>query len=880
MTSPAERFSAALSDRYRIERELGQGGMATVYLADDIRHGRKVAIKLVHPELAAVLGADRFLSEIHVTATLQHPHILPLFDSGQADGQLFYVMPFIEGESLRGRLNRERQLPIDDAVRLTREVASALDYAHRHGVIHRDIKPENILIHDGQAVVADFGIALAVSNAGGGRLTQTGLSLGTPQYMSPEQATGEREIDARSDIYSLGAVTYEALTGEPPFTGPSAQAIVAKVITTEPRPMATQRKSIPPHVEAAVLKSLEKMPADRFATAADFARALGDTAYSAPTVSAASARAQARKKALPWREIAIGSIGVALVLAVLAGWRVLSPRPAQGVGRFSVFLDQNAISQSTDAPAISPDGKYVVYSNDEGTLMLRDRSQLHASAIPGTESGWAPFFSPDGKTLAFFTGFPGALKTVPLAGGPATIVVRDSTYGNGGAWSDDGWLYFSKSSGDVLALMRIRPEGGKPELVARPDTTRDELFFYWPDALPGGRAVLISVWRRKGVPDIAAVDVRSGAIRVLTRGVRALYASSGHLVVLQTDGSLNAVRFDPKTLKLDGQLTQIVTGVHSSGPGKAPMALSHDGTLFYEAYEPVNQVVRILRDGTARPVDPSWTGQFTHLAVSPDGTQLAVTTLVNSRTELWAKVLDAGTFTRLSGEGTYNYRPTWAPDSKSILFTSDRSGRAALYRVAADGSVPAALVISNQRGIDEGMPSRDGRSLLLRVGSGGGRDIFVKTEGDSAQRPLVATDAEEFSPALSPDGHWLAYGSDESGRSQVYVRPFPDASRGRWQVSRTGGTEPLWSPVGNELFYRNSGGDLVSVEIAPGFDFRVTSERRLFSARDYVADSRNRAYSVAPDGKSFYFISALPGNPSQLVVVLNWFEELNAKVGR
>jgi serine/threonine-protein kinase len=253
MTEAASRLSAALADRYVIERELGQGGMATVFLAEDVRHRRKVAVKVVHPELAAVLGAERFLAEIHVTAALQHPHILPLFDSGQADGQLFYVMPYVEGESLRSRLHREHQLPIDEAVRLSREVASALDYAHRHGVIHRDIKPENILLHDGQAVVADFGIALAVTNAGGGRLTQTGLSLGTPQYMSPEQATGERDIDARSDIYSLGAVTYELLTGEPPFTGPTAQAIVAKVITTEPQRLAGLRKSIPAHVEAAVM---------------------------------------------------------------------------------------------------------------------------------------------------------------------------------------------------------------------------------------------------------------------------------------------------------------------------------------------------------------------------------------------------------------------------------------------------------------------------------------------------------------------------------------------------------------------------------------------------------------------------------------------------
>ena len=277
MTDTLTRLTAAIADKYTIERELGQGGMATVYLAQDLRHQRKVAVKVVHPELAAVLGAERFLSEIHVTAALQHPHILPLFDSGQADGQLYYVMPFVDGESLRDRLHRERQLPIDEAVRLAREVASALDYAHRKGVIHRDIKPENILLHDGQAVVADFGIALAVTNAGGGRMTQTGLSLGTPQYMSPEQATGERDIDARSDVYSLAAVTYEMLTGQAPFTGPTAQAIVAKVITTDPVGLVAQRKLIPDYVEAAVLTALEKMPADRFATAAEFSRALADS---------------------------------------------------------------------------------------------------------------------------------------------------------------------------------------------------------------------------------------------------------------------------------------------------------------------------------------------------------------------------------------------------------------------------------------------------------------------------------------------------------------------------------------------------------------------------------------------------------------------------
>ncbi|HSE95629.1 MAG TPA: serine/threonine-protein kinase, partial [Methylomirabilota bacterium] len=279
MTNIQSRLSAALAGRYDLERELGAGGMATVYLARDLRHDRRVAVKVLRPELAAVIGAERFLAEIKTTANLQHPHILPLHDSGEADGFLFYVMPYVEGESLRDRLNREKQLPVADAVRLVTEVAGALDYAHRHNVIHRDIKPENILLHDGSALVADFGIALAASKAGGTRMTETGMSLGTPHYMSPEQAMGEREITARSDVYALGAVAYELLTGDPPFTGSTAQAIVARVVTEQPRPMAAQRHTIPPHVEAAVLTALEKLPADRFASAADFARALEKPGY-------------------------------------------------------------------------------------------------------------------------------------------------------------------------------------------------------------------------------------------------------------------------------------------------------------------------------------------------------------------------------------------------------------------------------------------------------------------------------------------------------------------------------------------------------------------------------------------------------------------------
>ena len=274
MTDLLARVKAALADRYPIERELGRGGMATVYLAQDLKHNRSVAIKVLSQDLAAMLGPGRFLREIELAAKLSHPHILPLYDSGQVDGLLFYVMPYIEGESLRARLDRDKQLPIEEAVRLARQIAAALDYAHRHDVIHRDIKPENILLHEGEPLVADFGIALAVSEAGGERLTGTGFSIGTPYYMSPEQATGDRQPDARSDIYSLGCVLYEMLAGEPPHSGPNAQAVLARILTEPPRELRKLRGSVPVALERVVAKSLSRFPADRYTTAAAFAEAL------------------------------------------------------------------------------------------------------------------------------------------------------------------------------------------------------------------------------------------------------------------------------------------------------------------------------------------------------------------------------------------------------------------------------------------------------------------------------------------------------------------------------------------------------------------------------------------------------------------------------
>ncbi len=276
------RLRAALAGRYAIERELGRGGMATVYLADDVKHRRVVAVKVLRPELAASLGPERFLREVEIAARLNHPHILALYDSGEADGFLFYVMPHIKGESLRVKLERERQLPVEEALAITRHVASALSHAHAHHVIHRDIKPENILLHEGEAMVADFGIALAVNAAADRRVTHTGFAVGTPEYMSPEQGTGDRTLDARSDVYSLACVLYEMLAGEPPYTGPTAQALIAKVMVDPVPAVRRLRPTVPPGVDQALRKALAKAPADRFASMAAFTDALSAPAAPRP----------------------------------------------------------------------------------------------------------------------------------------------------------------------------------------------------------------------------------------------------------------------------------------------------------------------------------------------------------------------------------------------------------------------------------------------------------------------------------------------------------------------------------------------------------------------------------------------------------------------
>ena len=873
-------LSTALADRYRVERELGAGGMATVYLAHDLRHDRDVAIKVLHSDLGAALGAERFLSEIRTTARLQHPHILPLLDSGDAGGLLYYVMPVVTGESLRARLERERQLPIADAVRLACEIASALDYAHRHGVIHRDIKPENVLLHDGQAQVADFGIALAVQSAGTQRLTQTGLSLGTPGYMSPEQAMGEKTIDARSDIYALGAMTYEMLVGEPPFTGASVQAVVARLISEEPRSLAVQRRTIPEHVETAVMRALEKLPADRFASAAEFAAALD--ARSTTTRPLAS-RAGSRRSQ---RTIAALS-ALTIVSSIAAGWGWMRPVPSPQVMRYRIIIDSvPAVREVSGELAISPDGATLVRSGGPGgVLLVRRRDELSFSPLAGTKDALGPFFSPDGARVGYYSN--GALLAVLLAGGPPTVIADSLAVPESVTWASDGYLYRSMMTNGVEVLGRAEAQAGAPvQRFTTLDTAAGEIQHFHPDVLPGADAVLFQVAFRDGRRRIAIADVASGKHSMLMEGVRARYSRSGHLLYTTADGKLWAVAFDAKRRATTGTAVQIGDRVPATVIGPIDFAISATGTLAYSTEDAGSrrELAWVARDGSRTLFDASWKGQLASPALSPDGTRVAVALTDGDRTDIWIKPVAGGLATRLTGEQhRTNLEPAWSPDGRWVSYVaSPRGGNSGdVWRQRADGSGRVERVTQSSRPFSE-QSWTPGGALLVRTttGTAGAADILLlRSASDSQPVPLLASPRAEYSPIASPNGAWLAYVSNETGRYEVYVAPLANPGSGKWAVSTSGGSMPRWSHRGDEIFYMYLQSNLVSVRVTTTPAFAVEGRRVLFHASDFLQPSVSRRnYDVSRDDQRFLMVQRADGARSgQVVVVEHWPEEMRRR---
>jgi len=878
-------LSTALAGRYAVEREIGRGGMAVVYLARDTKHDRLVAVKVLNPELGAMLGAERFLSEIKTTATLQHPNLLPLFDSGEANGLLYYVMPYLDGESLRARLVREQQLPIEDAVRIATGIANALSYAHARGVIHRDLKPENVLLQHGQPVVLDFGVALAVRNAAEGRKTQTGMSVGTPQYMSPEQAAGEKVIDSRADIYALGALTYEMLAGDPPHTGPSAQVIVSRVMAGDIRPVTVARPSVPAHVANAVHRALARVPADRFATAVEFAQALVVSAPALPT----AATAQLPAARADWRRrVAVPALALAGVFAMMAAWAFSRPEPTPPVSRYRVELPQG--QRIGDLPwgalAVSPDGSRLVYAGENRRLFVRSRDQLAPAELPGTDLAFNPFFSPDGSRLGFMSGQPGRgeIRAMSLSGGPPVTVTTTDVGGPGATWGYDGFIYYDASG--VAPLRRVSENGGQSEVVSTLDAAAGELQHVWPDALPNKRGVLMTI--NRGGPgvnvsrsdDIAVLDLATRRHKVLVRGVYARYAASGHILYVTADGVLMGVRFDQDRLEITGAPVALLEGVNIRPVGGGvDMTISRSGTLWYGTGVSMSRQRRIFwaaRDGAFSEVDPAWTGDFESLAISPDGTQLAVSIAEGGSEHIWVKRLGRlpGPISKLTHERS-NTAPRWDSAGRRVLFASRYSAESDLRATLADASGPPTILRSDVF-ITDGRWSPDGRWLIY-----GGRapsmrvfreDIFgIRPGRDSAPVPLAATDFSERNGSVSPNGRWLLFEANPTGRYEVYVRPFPNTSASLTQVSTGGGTVPEWSRDGREIFYANGKSELARVAVRPGAPFAVGEPSTLFSL-DRVAD-----WDVAPDGR-IIMIRALEGEQaSQLVVVENFFQELRQK---
>jgi serine/threonine-protein kinase len=889
-----DRLNAALIDRYVIERELGEGGMATVFLARDLKHNRQVAIKVLKPELAAVVGAERFLAEIETTANLQHPHILPLFDSGEADSFLFYVMPYIEGETLAARVSREKQLPIDEALGIAISVASALQVAHEAGVVHRDIKPGNILLSRGEPLVSDFGIALAVG-AGGSRLTETGLSVGTPYYMSPEQATGDQAIGPSADIYALACVLYEMLVGEPPYLGNTAQAVLGKIIQGIPVSATSARKSVPANVDAAIRKALEKLPADRFTRAAHFAGALSDPGFRHGLDESAVAAGHSKR----WKMATVAATVVA-VLAVGAGMAGMLGSGSEGapVVRQKIQVStMGAVFRWGRDVALAPDGSGMAYPDQVSPesppqLFYKARDEAEGTPLPGTENYNGVVFSPNGEQVLYMQR--GSLVTRPIRGGAATTLASNVDLGTPGLdWLDDGSILY-EGRGSVR-LLRIWPDGS-----AQPDTLLVQgNGLRWAHAISGTETVLVN-----NCPgcDLGILDLRTKEVTWVLEGVaRAWYAPTGHVVWVRSDGAVFAQPYDTETRELGAVGVPLFEGVRT-GQGWADMVVGDDGTVAYVTGEGSggaggdDRLVWFDRSGTATPVDASWAGDLGQdPRLSPDGTRIAVSVAgADGGVDVWIHQLADGTRTRLTpGDGEYLY-PTWTEDSRSLVMrVLGDDNRFRLIRLRADGSDPTAGEILEWESVIRSLdlvPGGTGIVFEANAGVDGSADLYYHDFTGDSTITLLGTEFNEYAPTISPDGRWVAYMQIVDGTFEVFVRPFPNVSDSRTQISSGGGASPVWSRDGTELFYQFRGENnvplgLVSVRFRADSDFVVTERTPILDlGTGFESDFRGRAYDVDASGERFLAIAlsetstAGDDTGADIVLVQNWFTELRTRL--
>ena len=887
---------------YEIVALIGAGGMGEVYRARDTRLNRDVALKVL-PELFA---ADpdrlaRFKRESQVLASLNHPNIAAIHGLETSTGVEVLVLELVEGPTLAERI-AEGALPVDQALPIAMQIADALDAAHGLGIVHRDLKPANIKVRDdGTVKVLDFGLAKALQEDASApdvthsptlsvAATRMGMILGTAAYMAPEQAKG-KSVDKRADIWAFGCVLYEMLTGQMAFPGEDVSEILASVIkgTTnlDLLPAGTH-----PALRALIARCIEKDVRKRRRDIGDIRyeleRIQADPGGTLTHATAGVARAPSRRM-LPW-------VAVAVTLTALVGgaavWS-LKPAPPQEsrpVARFSYTLPENQTFRNTGRPvvAMAPDGRHFVLNETDG-LYLRSMDGLDANLIQGTEMPLTtPFFSPDGQWVGFFAG--DELKKIPVTGGTAVVLCK-ATNPFGAHWGADNTILFGQPEG----IMRVSANGGTAErLIAAEKGTQAHA----AQMLPGGEWVLYSVAsgivpNRWDTAEIVAQSLTSGERKVLWRGGSdARYVPTGHLIYALGD-ALFALPFDLERVQVTGGPVPLLDGLQrATNPAQttatAQYGVSDGGTLLYVVGASTASELRTLawfdRSGREEAV-PAPPRAYYAPRISPDGTRVALD-VRDQENDIWIWSLARSTLTRLTFDPGADRYPAWTPDGQRIAFSSARAGAGAgsLFWQAADGTGVAEQLTTSQTLQFPGSISADGTQLVLEEQGrpSTGTDVLVLAlAGERRVMPLVATTFTERSAELSRDGRWVAYESNESGRYEVYVRPFPGVDGGRWQVSTGGGRSPLWAPNSRELFYVDVEGRIVAASIQPGPGFVAGNPKVIVDGpfTTTLTGIAGRLYDVSPDGQRFLMTKAVEGAgqqapPPQVIVVQNWFEEL------
>jgi serine/threonine protein kinase/Tol biopolymer transport system component len=923
---------------YEILAPLGAGGMGEVYRARDARLGRDVAIKIL-PD-AFVADAERlarFEREAQVLASLNHPHVAAIYgiedapstDSAQAGRLRALVLELVEGPTLAEHLVRLKAdttgtgavasvvsgfsragMPIDEVLAIARQIADALEAAHDQGIIHRDLKPANIKIRpDGTVKVLDFGLAKAFDTTSAGRpssvsmsptltaATQFGVILGTAAYMAPEQARG-KTVDKRADIWAFGCVLYEMLTGRRAFGGDEVSDTLAFVITKD-----IEWDALPPDTPSSIRRllhrCLEKDPKRRLHDIADARLELDEPPDTRPTTHDQRQTTDDQRSTTTWWRRALPAVAVVVASALtgLAVWTVMRPAPAKPVSvqRYPITLPASAsyVGEAGGELAVSPDGTRLVYPAVEAgkrLLYLRNLDQLDAQPIRGTDDAYNPFFSPDGEWIGFFTagGSPnGKLKKVAVRGSPP-LTLSDTSFPTG-AWLADDTIVFSRPAAGGWTLFRMPAAGGVATQLTTPDAEKKESLHVWPEVLPGGHDILFTVSPGLSFDEahIAVLSLGTGKYRtVIEQGYHPRYVSTGHLVYMLS-GNLMAVPFDVNRQQTTGPPVPIVEGVRGrSATGEAGFAVSGTGFLIYAPGVTTTGGLRTLvwvdRNGREEPIGvPPRTYSLPRL--SPDRTRVAVD-IRDQENDIWIWDLARRNLTRLTFDPKLDVSPVWAPDGRRIFFGSQRAGVLPnVYWQAADGTGQAERLVESPNQQIPQAASPDGKRLLLRdANPKTGSDIVMLSIDDRRVTPLLHTTFAEQNPDISPDGHWIAYESNESGSNQISVRPFPDVAGGGWQVSTGGGTRPVWARSGRELFYVVSAEAvrMMAVPVQGGTTFSAGNPHVLFEGR-YIATTVNngRTYDVSADGQRFLMIKdrlndvTTSAGPS-FVFVLNWFDEL------